>query len=148
MPLTGAGEGLGHEDLEASRCAPTERLEPLAYDHGLFLPRGAVAALREEVARADVVHLHGYWHLLGNAVVAAMEGQRRPLVMTPNGTLPILEESNASRDSGTSCSDARSDAQSIAGWRYPEPAQPVRALGSPRGVSSTTAWTSVSSSAS
>ena len=82
----------GHEDLEGLSVTRLPNVSNrLAYDHGLFLPRGAVAVLRDEVARADVVHLHGYWHLLGNAVVAAMEGQRRPLVMTPNGTLPILE---------------------------------------------------------
>jgi glycosyltransferase involved in cell wall biosynthesis len=57
----------------------------LAYDHQLFLPRGAQRVLREEVDRADLVHLHGWWHLLNNAAVAAAAG--RPIVMTPNGTL-------------------------------------------------------------
>jgi glycosyltransferase involved in cell wall biosynthesis len=63
----------------------------LAYDHQLFLPRGARAVLEEEVAQADVVHLHGFWHLLNNAAVAAVGKTPRPVVMTPNGTLPILE---------------------------------------------------------
>jgi glycosyltransferase involved in cell wall biosynthesis len=63
----------------------------LAYDHQLFLPRGAAALLQREVEAADVVHLHGYWHLLNNAALAALRRSPRPLVMTPNGTLPILE---------------------------------------------------------
>jgi glycosyltransferase involved in cell wall biosynthesis len=63
----------------------------LAYDHQLFLPRGASALLRREVAQADIVHLHGFWHLLNNAALAALRRTPRPLVMTPNGTLPILE---------------------------------------------------------
>ena len=63
----------------------------LAYDHQLFLPRGAAALLRREVEAADVIHLHGFWHLLNNATVSALKGHSRPVVMTPNGTLPILE---------------------------------------------------------
>ena len=62
----------------------------LAYDHQLFLPRGAAALLQREVEAADVVHLHGYWHLLNNVALAALRRSPRPLVMTPNGTLPIL----------------------------------------------------------
>lgn len=59
----------------------------LAYDHQLFLPRGSSAVLQEEVARADVVHLHGWWHLLNNAAVTAAQAEGVPIVMTPNGTL-------------------------------------------------------------
>lgn len=57
----------------------------LAYDHQLFLPRDARAVLAEEVGRADVVHLHGWWHLLNNAAVDALGEQG--VVCTPNGTL-------------------------------------------------------------
>ncbi|MEE2828887.1 MAG: glycosyltransferase family 4 protein [Myxococcota bacterium] len=63
----------------------------LAYDHQLFLPRGARALLQDLVREADIVHLHGYWHLLNNAAVGAAREQKCPVVMTPNGTLPILE---------------------------------------------------------
>lgn len=63
----------------------------LAYDHQLFLPRGAQNILEQEVAGADIVHLHGFWHLLNNAAVRTLRQHPRPVVMTPNGTLPILE---------------------------------------------------------
>ncbi|MCO4771865.1 MAG: glycosyltransferase, partial [Deltaproteobacteria bacterium] len=59
----------------------------LAYDHQLFLPVGLRGAAEEAVARADVVHLHGHWHLLNNAAVAAARSHGVPVVMTPNGTL-------------------------------------------------------------
>jgi len=59
----------------------------LAYDHQLFLPMGLQAAAAEAVERADVVHLHGHWHLLNNAAVAAATARSVPVVMTPNGTL-------------------------------------------------------------
>ena len=59
----------------------------LAYRHQLFLPLGAREVLRKSVAEADVVHLHGYWHLLNNAAVAAARELDRPVVLTPNGTL-------------------------------------------------------------
>ncbi len=59
----------------------------LAYQHQLFLPLGAREVLRKSVAEADVVHLHGYWHLLNNAAVAAARELDRPVVLTPNGTL-------------------------------------------------------------
>jgi glycosyltransferase involved in cell wall biosynthesis len=63
----------------------------LAYDHQLFLPRGAAAVLDAAVAEADVVHLHGYWHLLNNYAVVAARRHDVPVVMTPNGTLLPLE---------------------------------------------------------
>jgi glycosyltransferase involved in cell wall biosynthesis len=59
----------------------------LAYEHQLFLPLGARNVLRKSVAEADVVHLHGYWHLLNNAAVSAARELNRPVVLTPNGTL-------------------------------------------------------------
>ena len=63
----------------------------LAYDHQLFLPRGASALLDAQVARADVVHLHGWWHLLNNVASSAAARCGVPVVHTPNGTLPALE---------------------------------------------------------
>jgi glycosyltransferase involved in cell wall biosynthesis len=57
----------------------------LAYDQQLFLPIGARNVLRDEAGQADVVHLHGWWHLLNNAALA--EVGDLPLVMMPNGTL-------------------------------------------------------------
>ncbi|MCP4871581.1 MAG: glycosyltransferase [Proteobacteria bacterium] len=63
----------------------------LAYDHQLFLPAGARGLLDRVIASADVVHLHGFWHLLNNAAVTAAERHGVPVVMTPNGTLLPLE---------------------------------------------------------
>jgi len=63
----------------------------LAYDHQLFLPVGIRGVLDEVLADADVVHLHGFWHLLNNAAVGAAGRRGIPVVMTPNGTLPALE---------------------------------------------------------
>lgn len=63
----------------------------LAYNHQLFLPRGASSVLDERVASADVVHLHGFWHLLNNVAVKAALRHARKVVMTPNGTLLPLE---------------------------------------------------------
>ncbi len=48
----------------------------LAYDHQLFLPRGARAVLEAEAAKADLVHLHGWWHLLNNAALQAAPTSR------------------------------------------------------------------------
>jgi len=59
----------------------------LAYDHQLFLPMGLRAAADDAVSRADIVHLHGHWHLLNNAAVSAARARGIPVVMTPNGTL-------------------------------------------------------------
>ena len=59
----------------------------IAYDHQLFLPLGLRAAADEAVSRADIVHLHGHWHLLNNAAVASARARSVPVVMTPNGTL-------------------------------------------------------------
>jgi len=63
----------------------------LAYDHQLFLPRGAGAALAARMGEVDVVHLHGYWHLLNNYAVRSAARHGVPVVMTPNGTLLPLE---------------------------------------------------------
>ena len=63
----------------------------LAYHHQLFLPRSLVATARELVSRCDVVHLHGFWHLLNNAALREARRQGRPVVLMPNGTLPAIE---------------------------------------------------------
>jgi glycosyltransferase involved in cell wall biosynthesis len=56
----------------------------LAWRHQLYLPRGA-----PPLDGVDVVHLHGHRHLL-NWMAFRARG-RRPVVHTPNGTLPRLE---------------------------------------------------------
>ncbi len=63
----------------------------LAYDHQLFAPPAAPRLLDRLVAESDVVHLHGFWHLLNNAATAAARRHGVPVVMTPNGTLLALE---------------------------------------------------------
>ena len=63
----------------------------LAYDQQLFLPLGASGLLDRLAADADVIHLHGWWHLLNNAGVRAAGRHGAAVVMTPNGTLPPLE---------------------------------------------------------
>lgn len=63
----------------------------LAYDQQLFLPLGAVGLLDRLGAKADVIHLHGWWHLLNNAAVRAARRHGAAVVMTPNGTLLPLE---------------------------------------------------------
>lgn len=64
-----------------------------AYQHQLFLPRGAREALEALHARrpVDLLHLHGHRHLLNTAAVAFARDRRLPWVMTPNGTLPAHE---------------------------------------------------------
>lgn len=60
----------------------------LAYQHQLFLPRGARQALDRGLGDdVDVVHLHGHRHLLNNAAVAWAGQRGLPYVMTANGTL-------------------------------------------------------------
>lgn len=63
----------------------------LAYDHQAFLPPEALVAVPRAVAWADVVHLHGWWHLLGPIGALACRRQGKPLLCTPNGTLPAME---------------------------------------------------------
>ncbi len=80
--------GESHQDLFGVRVRRLPNVSNrLAYDHQLFLPVGLRGAAEEAVARADVVHLHGHWHLLNNAAVAAAAPRGLPVVMTPNGTL-------------------------------------------------------------
>jgi len=78
----------GEQDLFGVRVRRLPNVSNrLAYDHQLFLPVGLRGAAADAVARADVVHLHGHWHLLNNAAVAAAIPRNVPVVMTPNGTL-------------------------------------------------------------
>lgn len=63
----------------------------LAYDQQLFLPLGVAGLLDRLASKADVIHLHGWWHLLNNAAVRAARKHSVPVVMTPNGTLLPLE---------------------------------------------------------
>jgi len=69
----------------------------LAYRHQLFLPNGAGRFLADAVPRHDVVHLHGHRHLLNNLACKAAQAHDVPVVMTPNGTLPILERKQRSK---------------------------------------------------
>jgi glycosyltransferase involved in cell wall biosynthesis len=61
----------------------------LAYQHQLFLPRGARRLLQSQAGRppVDLVHLHGHRHLLNNVAVAWARERGIPYVMTANGTL-------------------------------------------------------------
>ncbi len=70
----------------------------LAYDQQLFLPLGLKKAVAEALADADVVHLHGFWHLLNNAAVAEARRRDLPVVMTPNGTLLPLERKQKAKE--------------------------------------------------
>jgi len=63
----------------------------LAYGQQLFLPIGVERLLRRLAVEADVIHLHGFWHLLNNAAVKAADAAGTPIVMTPNGTLLPIE---------------------------------------------------------
>jgi len=82
----------GVSELHGIRVARFPNLSNwLAYRHQLFLPTGAGAFLARHAGHHDVVHLHGHRHLLNNLALRALAGVDRPLVMTPNGTLPPLE---------------------------------------------------------
>ena len=84
----GARIGVREQDLFGVRVVRLPNLSNrLAYDHQLFLPLGLSQAARALVEEADVVHLHGHWHLLNNAAVQAAARSGRPVVMTSNGTL-------------------------------------------------------------
>ena len=69
----------------------------LAYQHQLFLPAGAGRFLAAGARDHDVVHLHGHRHLLNNLAVREARKHDLPVVMTPNGTLPILERKQAAK---------------------------------------------------
>ncbi|MDP6932914.1 MAG: glycosyltransferase family 4 protein [Myxococcota bacterium] len=62
----------------------------LAYQHQLFLPRGARQAL-DQVGAVDLVHLHGHRHLLNNAAVSWARERNIPYLLTANGTLARIE---------------------------------------------------------
>jgi glycosyltransferase involved in cell wall biosynthesis len=63
----------------------------LAYDQQLFLPMGVAGLMDRLVPEVDVIHLHGWWHLLNNAAIRAAREHGTAVVMTPNGTLLPLE---------------------------------------------------------
>jgi len=69
----------------------------LAYQHQLFLPTGAGRFLASVARDHDVIHLHGHRHLLNNLAVREARRHDIPVVMTPNGTLPILERKQAAK---------------------------------------------------
>jgi glycosyltransferase involved in cell wall biosynthesis len=70
----------------------------LAYDHAGFLPVGGRSTLSRLAERADVVHVHGHWHLLLPWAVDAARARQLPVVMTPNGTLlPHERKASAKR---------------------------------------------------
>lgn len=93
LDASGRLDGAGRiSDLHGIRVARFANLSNwLAYRHQLFLPAGAGDFLRREVPGHDVIHLHGHRHLLNNLALRALAGTDLPLVMTPNGTLPVLE---------------------------------------------------------
>ncbi len=54
---------------------------------GIFVPPATSRQLRESIAQADIVHLHGVWdRLLHRAAIEAMR-LRKPYVLTPHGML-------------------------------------------------------------
>lgn len=69
----------------------------LAYQHQLFLPTGAGRFLASVAGEHDVIHLHGHRHLLNNLAVREARRHDIPVVMTPNGTLPILERKQTAK---------------------------------------------------
>lgn len=93
LSAEGRAGGAGHvAEVDGIRVARFPNLSNrLAYRHQLFLPAGAGAYLRRHAGDHDIVHLHGHRHLLENLAVAAAARAGVPVVMTPNGTLPVLE---------------------------------------------------------
>jgi glycosyltransferase involved in cell wall biosynthesis len=69
----------------------------LAYQHQLFLPTGAGRFLASAAREHDVIHLHGHRHLLNNLAIREARRHDIPVVMTPNGTLPILERKQTAK---------------------------------------------------
>ncbi len=85
-------------DLHGVRVARFANLSNwLAYRHQLFLPSGAGAFLHRHVSEHGVIHLHGHRHLLNNLALRAADRAGRPVVMTPNGTLPVLERKRTAK---------------------------------------------------
>jgi glycosyltransferase involved in cell wall biosynthesis len=58
-----------------------------------FVPRVSWPGLRQEVARADIVHVMGHWTLLNALVYLAARSVGRPFVFTPAGALAIIGRS-------------------------------------------------------
>lgn len=57
------------------------------------LPLGGWGLVRELVRRADVIHLMGYWSMLGVMVSLAARRQGIPYVVSPAGALPLFGRS-------------------------------------------------------
>lgn len=87
-------EGCAPRMLEGVRVITLRNLSnTLAYRHQGFLPRGLWSALENlDADPPDVIHLHGHWHLLNRVAVSWAQRRGIPLVMTPHGTLPPIEQ--------------------------------------------------------
>jgi len=62
----------------------------LAYDHQLFMPRGIRKFFKRE-GPWDVIHLHGFRHVLTHAAMRSAKKNGTPLVISAQGTLPAIE---------------------------------------------------------
>lgn len=87
-------EGTSERALEGIRVITLRNLSnTLAYRHQGFLPLGLWQAFRGlEADPPDLIHLHGHWHLLNRVAVHWASPRGIPLVMTPHGTLPPIEQ--------------------------------------------------------
>jgi len=63
----------------------------LAYRHQLYLPRGLLRAVREQLSQFDLVHIHSHRHALEWVVSRAARAHKLPYVCTANGTVPPYE---------------------------------------------------------
>jgi glycosyltransferase involved in cell wall biosynthesis len=79
-PLSPAPEGTTYEGVRV-------RYFPLAWPSRYWRGAGLGAALKRELAGADLVHVHGLWHMTGWTAVAHARTARRPHVISPRGML-------------------------------------------------------------
>lgn len=56
----------------------------------VFLPRGFRSALAGQLPQADVVHIHEYRSVLNALALRQLQQASKPLVLTPQGSLPML----------------------------------------------------------
>src|SRR5262245_11788889 len=63
------------------------RYFPHAFPRRLFGARGLRAAIDAEASRADLVHVHGLWHLPGWIAARAARRAGIPYVLSPRGML-------------------------------------------------------------